>query len=159
MVLTCNGVGLGTYAIGLWLTAQLGIVWALLYAAYCVWMELRLLWGSCRFCYYHGKRCGFGKGVISSWLFAKAPEQTTCKKEISWRNILPDFMVSLIPLGVGIGLLISAFSWVLLLLTIALVLLASVATGFVRNQIACKHCRQREIGCPAERLFNKTKSA
>ena len=49
------------------------------------------------------------------------------------------------------------FSWVLLLAIGALVLLGSVGTGFIRGQLACKYCRQRELGCPAEQLFNKTK--
>jgi hypothetical protein len=27
----------------------------------------------------------------------------------------------------------------------------------VRGHIACKYCKQREIGCPAQRLFDRTK--
>jgi hypothetical protein len=27
----------------------------------------------------------------------------------------------------------------------------------VRGQLACKYCKQRELGCPAEQLFSKTK--
>ncbi len=136
--------------------ARLGIVWGMLYAAYCIWMEWRLLSGSCRNCYYYGKRCGFGKGRICSWFFTKATEQTLNTKQISWRDLVPDFMVSLIPLGAGIALLIRSFSWPVLLLIVTLVFLGSVGTGLVRGQLACKYCKQRELGCPAEQLFSKT---
>lgn len=157
--MVCNGVGLAIYAIGLYLMARVGLVCGLLYAAYCVWMEWRLLSGSCRSCYYYGKRCGFGKGRVCSWLFRKRSERGAGAKPISWRDVVPDFLVSLIPLGVGITALICSFSWPVLLLIITLVFLGSVGTGFVRGQLACKYCKQRELGCPAEQLFRKTKHA
>jgi hypothetical protein len=72
---------------------------------------------------------------------------------------VPDFLVSLVPLGVGIALLIRSFSWGVLLLIVALVGLATVGTAAVRGQIACKYCKQRELGCPAEQLFSKRKQA
>jgi hypothetical protein len=139
--------------------ARLGIVWGVLYAAYCVWMEWRLLSGSCRSCYYFGKRCGFGKGRVCSWFFTKGSAPAWGTKRFSWRDVAPDFMVSLIPLGVGIAMLIGSFSWLVLLLVVTLVFLGSVGTGFVRGHLACKYCKQRELGCPAEQLFSKTKPA
>jgi hypothetical protein len=157
MVVACNAVGLAIYAIGLYLMARLGIVWGVAYVGYCVWMEWRLLSGSCRQCYYYGKRCGFGKGRICSWLFTQGPERNSASKPISWSDVVPDFMVSLIPLGAGIASLIRDFAWPVLVLVLLLVFLASIATGFVRSQLACRYCRQRELGCPAEQLFNKTK--
>ncbi len=159
MVLICNAVSLGIYAIGLFLMACLGIVWGLLYAAYCVWMEWRLLSGSCRSCYYFGKRCGFGRGQLCSWFFAKGAEQGLSAKRISWRNLVPDFMVSLIPLGAGVTVLTRSFSLVVLLFVILLAGLSSVGAGFVRGQLACKYCKQRVLACPAEQLFSKTKNA
>jgi hypothetical protein len=159
MVLTCNAVGVAIYAIGLFLMARLGVVWGALYAAYCIWMEWRLLSGSCRSCYYFGKQCGFGRGRLCSWFFAMGAEQSLAAKRISWWDIVPDFLVSLIPLGAGVAILVRGFSWVVLLLVIVLAGLASVGTGFVRGQLACKFCKQRELGCPAEQLFGKTKQA
>ena len=157
MVVISNVVGLAIYAIGLYLMARLGLVWGLLYAAYCIWMEWRLLSGSCRYCYYFGKQCGFGKGRVSSWYFTRGTEQTLSAKHISWGDLLPDFMVSLIPLIAGITMLVRSFSWFVLLLIVTLAILGSVGTGFVRGQLACKYCKQRELGCPAEQLFSKTK--
>jgi len=159
MVAICNAVGLAIYAIGLYLMGRMGIVWGMLYAAYCIWVEWRLLSGSCRSCYYFGKRCGFGKGRVCSWFFTKGSEQCFCTKQFSWWDVLPDFMVSLVPLGVGITMLTRSFSWLVLLLIMTLVFLGPVGTGFVRGQLACKYCKQRELGCPAEQLFSKTKHA
>jgi hypothetical protein len=159
MVAMCNAVGLALYAIGLCLMARLGIVWGVLYAAYCVWMEWRLLSRSCRSCYYFGKRCGFGKGRVCAWFFTQGSEPTWRRKRFSWRDVAPDFMVSLMPLGAGITLLIRSFSWLVLVLLVTLAFLGSVGTGFVRGHLACKYCKQRELGCPAEQLFSKTKPA
>jgi hypothetical protein len=159
MVAVCNAVGLAIYAIGLYLTARLGIVWAVLYAAYCAWIEWRVLSGSCRSCYYYGKWCGFGKGRLCSLFFTKDAERSLSTRQISWRDVVPDFLVSLIPLGVGIILLVQSFSWLVLSLVVSLVILGSMGTAYVRGQLACKYCKQRELGCPAEQLFNKTKHA
>ncbi|MBN1846050.1 MAG: hypothetical protein JW810_10230 [Sedimentisphaerales bacterium] len=159
MVVVCNAVGLAVYAIGLYLMVRLGIVWGVLYAAYCLWMEWRLLSGSCRHCYYYGKRCGFGKGRVCSWFLARKAEQGLGAKPISWRDLIPDFLVSLIPLGFGIAMLIRGFSWLVLLLIVILAFLGSVGTGLIRGRLACQYCKQREIGCPAQQLFSKTSQA
>jgi hypothetical protein len=159
MVVTCNATGLAIYAIGLYVMAGLGSVWGLLYLAYCVWMEGRLLWGSCRHCYFFGKRCGFGKGRLCAGFFTRGAERSPGARTISWRDVVPDFMVWLIPLGGGIALLIRDFWWLVLLLIVALVFLGSVGTAFVRGQLACKYCKQRELGCPAEQLFSNKKHA
>jgi hypothetical protein len=57
MVVSCNSVGLGIYAIGLYLTVRLGVVWGVLYGAYCIWMEWRLLSGRCRCCRQRERGC------------------------------------------------------------------------------------------------------
>ncbi len=159
MVLSCNAVGLSIYAIGLFLMARLGPLWGALYAFYCIWMEWRLLSGSCRSCYYFGKRCGFGRGRLCSWFLTKGVERSLSAKRISWLDIVPDFMVPLVPLIVGVFILLRDFSWIVLLLMLLLTALGSVGTGVVRGQLACRYCKQRELGCPAEQLFSKTKHA
>jgi hypothetical protein len=159
MVLICNLVGLSIYGIGLFLMARMGIVWGVLYAAYCVWMEWRILSGSCRSCYYFGKRCGFGKGRLCSWFFTRGKERGFSTKSISWKDLVPDFLVSIIPIIAGITILIRDFSWVVLLFIVMLVCFGSVGTSLIRGQIACKYCKQRELGCPAEQFFSKTKHA
>jgi hypothetical protein len=70
-------------------------------------------------------------------------------------NIMPDFLVSILPLAVGGYYLVQSFSWLRLSFVLVLVILAFPVTGFVRGAIACKYCRQREIGCPAVQFFAK----
>lgn len=159
MVAVSNAVGLSIYAIGLYCMARLGAVWVVLYGCYCLWMEWRLLSGSCRSCYYYGKRCGFGKGAICSWFFDKSAGPSLSAKQITWLDIVPDFLVSLVPLGAGVGLLVRDFSWPVLLLVVILALLGTIGTGMVRSRIACRYCKQRELGCPAEQLFSKSSKA
>ncbi len=103
MVATCNAVGLAIYAMGLYLTARLAIVWGVLYAAYCLWMEGRLRSGSCRSCPYFGKRCGFGKGRVGSWFYSQSVERDRSTTPISGWNLVPEFLVPRIPFGVGSG--------------------------------------------------------
>ncbi len=157
MITISNAVSLAVYALGLFLLFHLGTLWGLLFAAYCLGLEWRLLSQSCRSCYYYGKRCGFGKGRVCSWFLTKRPQQPFSSKKISWLDIVPDFLVSLIPAAAGVAMLIHDFTWGLLLAVAALVSLGTVGTGFVRGQIVCKYCKQRELGCPAEQLFSKTK--
>jgi len=38
-----------------------------------------------------------------------------------------------------------------------LILLTSAGNSYIRGSLACKYCQQRELGCPAEKLFNKEK--
>jgi hypothetical protein len=43
------------------------------------------------------------------------------------------------------------------MLVIMLVLLSTIGNSFVRGSLACRYCKQRDLGCPAEQLFNKNK--
>ena len=118
-------------------------------------LEAKLLRASCVHCAYFGKACFCGKGAISGKLFRRADPPRFSVREVSWLSLLPDLLVVFIPLCVGLFLLFRQFDGGLLLLMAALVLLAFPGNGFVRSQLACAHCRQRELGCPAEKLFNK----
>ena len=64
-------------------------------------------------------------------------------------------LVLMIPLVGGIALLIQGFSWSMALVLAVLPALSFGGNYFVRSQIACKFCKQRELGCPAEQFFNK----
>jgi len=75
--------------------------------------------------------------------------------EMKWKDMLPDMLISLIPLIVGIVLLIIEFDFVLLVEIIFLVLLTTLGNSIIRGQFTCKFCKQSEIGCPAEKLFER----
>ena len=156
-IVIANLVSIGIYLIGAFIIYQLGLVWLLIYLLYVLWLEIRLLKRSCTGCYYYGKYCAWGKGKISSLLFKKGTTNKFIGGKITWKDIIPDFLVTLIPLIVGIALLVMKFDWLILLLLAVLVLLTTAGNGFVRSKLACRYCKQREIYCPAEQLFNKNK--
>ena len=165
--LLANLFAISIYAIGgyiLWLSvhgigASSGLAAAavVLYLGYCAWVEFRVLRISCVDCYYYGKTCGLGKGRLCSLFFERGEPQRFVETEVSWASVLPDFMVTIFPLAIGIVRLAVGFSWVVLGLLAVLALLSFGGNAMIRGSLACKYCRQREIGCPAERLFGRGK--
>ncbi len=155
IVLLCNSVAILVYAIGVYVLARCGIWWAAGYLLYCAGLELRLLRCSCVNCCYFGKLCAFGKGKLCARLFKKGDPQKFAEDQVKWLDLLPDFLVLIFPLIGGIVLLVTAFDWVILALLVVLLGLSTGGNAFVRGSFACKYCKQRELGCPAEKLFNK----
>ena len=157
IVLFSNLVSIAIYLIGAFVISKIGIIWLSLYLFFIISFEFRLIKWHCINCSYYGKVCAFGKGKISSIFFKKGNLKNFCKKQITWKDIIPDFMISLIPAIVGIIILVKDFDLIFLSLVIILLLLAFAGNGMVRSQLACKYCKQREIGCPAQKLFEKKK--
>jgi hypothetical protein len=155
IVLLSNLVAVSIYAIGAYILAGFGILFTVLYLLYCLWIELKVLRGGCVDCYYYGKVCGFGRGRLCSILFKKGDPQRFVEKDISWSLILPDFLVFIFPVIGGIILLVRGFSWLLVTMLAIVVVLYLGGTAVIRGTFACKYCKQREIGCPAEKLFRK----
>lgn len=155
-VLAANAVAWSIYGIGTFLMALHGTGPALIYAACCLWVEFRVLTMSCRNCWYYGRRCGFGKGKLCALLFPKGDPADFLRKEITWWDVVPDFAVGLLPVVAGAVRLVRSFSWPLLLLVLLLLFLTTAGNAFVRGVLVCRHCRQRELGCPAQKLFDKT---
>jgi hypothetical protein len=153
IVVLSNFVSLSIYLIGAYILAGFGLWLAGLYWLYCLGLELRLLKGHCVNCYYYGKICGFGKGKLCGWLFKRGDALKFAETDISWASMLPDFVVLLWPLLGGIILLVQDFSWLLSGLLLLLVALSLSGNAIVRGSFACKYCRQKELGCPAARLF------
>lgn len=159
IVLLSAGFTLAIYALGVIILAHLAIWLSALYVVFCFALEYRLLRSACTHCYYYGKVCGFGKGKLCSLFFKQGDPRRFAARSISWAEILPDFLVFIIPLVVGIAVLIDNFDW---LLVLALVILAALSFGgnaFIRGSVTCKHCQQREVGCPAEKLFRHADEA
>lgn len=155
IVLVSNLVSIAIYLIGAFIVYQIGITWMILYVIYIFILEFRLIRGHCVNCYYYGKTCAFGKGRISSMFFKKGDADQFCKIKMTWKDILPDFMVSLIPAVIGIIILIKEFNWVILLLLVLLLALTFMGNSLVRGKLVCKYCKQRKMGCPAQKLFEK----
>ena len=145
---------LSIYVTGVYIFLQLGIPFAILYALFCLWIEIRLLRYSCVNCFYYGKTCGLGRGRVCALLFKKGNPEKFAEKEISWKDLIPDFMVMIFPVIGETIVLIRDFTWLVLGLMVILIVLSTVGNAFIRGSLACKYCRQRELGCPAEQLFN-----
>jgi len=156
IIIVSNLLTLSIYTIGITIIKPLGIIWLLIYLAYLVFLEIRLLKKSCVHCYYYGKFCAFGKGKICS-LFFKKGNKEGFTGNFTWKDLIPDMLVAIIPVIIGIVRLIMDFNWILLFLIVLLFLLVSTGNGLVRGSLACKYCRQREINCPAEKMFKKEK--
>jgi hypothetical protein len=159
IVIVSNMVTLLTCIIGAFLLFQFGIIWVVGYLIFILILEYQLLSGHCVDCYYYGKTCAFGKGRLSALLFRKGSPEKFSRIQLTWKDVVPDFLTFMIPVLAGILLLVLAFSWTILILVIALLLLGFAGNAFVRGNLACRYCKQREIGCPAEQLFGKTKPA
>ncbi len=154
-VLAANFVSLAIYGLGLFLVSGTGPILWIPYGAFILAMEYRLLRYHCPNCYYWGKTCAFGKGRISALFFRKGIPEKFCAKPMTWRAMIPDILISLIPLVAGIVLLVIEFSPLLLAALILLVLLTTSGSGHVRGTLACNHCKQAELGCPALKLFER----
>ena len=155
IVLVSNLLSLSTYIIGFCILFGLGLFFAILYILYCLFMEIRLLKEGCVNCYYYGKTCGFGKGRLSALFFKQGDISKFIQREMDWKDMIPDLMVSVFPLVGGIILLINDYSWIILVLMIVLVILSMAGNAFIRGSLTCSGCKQRELGCPAEKLFQE----
>lgn len=155
IVIASNLLSFFMYLIGAFLVYQVGLVWVILYILFIIVLEFRLLGRHCVDCYYWGKTCAFGKGRLSCLIFPKGTPERFLQKKITWKDIIPDFLVFIIPVFAGILLLLNEFQWIILFLVIVLLILGFFGNALVRGQLACKYCKQKEIGCPAVQLFER----
>ncbi len=157
MIAAYDAVAYGIYLIGFYIMFKSGAILGWLYLIFCLALEVRIMRMSCVNCFYYGKLCGAGRGKLASLLFKRGDPRKFIERDISWRNLIPDMLVSLIPFLMGIYLLITGFNWPLLLAIVVLFLLTTVGNSFTHGSIVCKYCKQRELGCPAEKLFAKAR--
>ena len=149
---------IGVYFLGS-LILYLLFPWLIIpFVFYIIFLEYRLLRYSCTSCYYFGKTCAFGKGSLSALFFRKREASEFSEKCISWKHLAPELLLTIVPLFIATYLLITSFSWIVLISMLLLFLFSSVGNSYIRGQLACAHCRQKELGCPAFDLFNKPKS-
>ncbi len=138
-VILANLLPVTIYAIGVYLLYPFGLIWVAGYLLLILALEYRLLHGHCVDCWYYGRTCAFGKGVVSSRLFRKGAPGRFSAMQITWKDIVPDFFLFMIPVFAGILLLIREFSWIVLILVIALLLLGFAGNAVVRGQLACRY--------------------
>ena len=155
MVATTVVFSLLTYFLGAYIIYQLGLAWLAAYIVYILWLEFRLM-THCTNCYYYGKYCASGRGKLACLFFKKGKKKFGNMK-LTWTSLVPDMLVSVIPIVIGIWLLINRFDWAIVGAIVVLFLLMSAGNAVLHGSIICKYCKQRQLGCPAERLFDKRK--
>ena len=149
-------LSIAIYTLGAFIFYQLAILFTVLYLLFCLWIEYRILQKSCANCYYYSKICGLGRGKLCSLFFKKGNPEIFTETEISWKDLIPDFLVLIFPLVGGIIALIMDFTWLILVLMVILAVLSLCGNALLRGSLACKYCKQKELGCPAEQLFSKS---
>ena len=154
IVLLSNLVNLLIYGLGIYILLGFGWIWATFYLIYILVLEFRIMRYHCVDCYYRGKVCGFGKGLLSAFFFKKGEPARFCGKQMTWKNMIPDMLVSLIPTMAGIVLLILKFDMWTLIAILFLLILTTSGNALIRGKLTCKYCKQRDLGCPAEKLFS-----
>ncbi len=157
VIAIADAVAFGIYFIGAYIMFRFNAICGWLYLLYCLIVEVRIMRISCIHCYYYGKLCGLGRGKLASLFFRKGDPKKFLEKKVTWKDLIPDLLVSLVPFFLGIYILFNDFSWSMLILILILLFLTTLGNGFVRSNFACKYCKQRELGCPAEKLFAKAK--
>jgi hypothetical protein len=145
------------YAYGAYLLLALHPAASALYLVYCAAVEVNVMYRSCRSCVYYGKRCAFGRGWLAARLFTPGDPVSFSNRDVSALTLIPDFLVTIIPVVGGLVSLFFAFSWLTLALIIIFLVVFLTGTATVRGRVACKYCAQREHGCPANDMFNKPK--
>jgi hypothetical protein len=153
LIILSNLVSFLIYVSGFLITLRAGWIAAALFLVFILALEYRLISRHCINCYYWGKSCGFGKGRISAVFFKRGDPKKFCAKKMTWKDMIPDLAVSLVPLLISIVLMIIRFDIFLLIAAIALILLSTAGNGFIRGKLTCRYCKQRELGCPADELF------
>jgi len=143
------------FLLGAYILLGFGILIVILYLLYCISMELIVVLRGCKNCYYYGKLCGMWKGRIAPLFTKKGDTAKFNERTIRPIDLLPDFLVTIFPLVGGIILSVLDFSMLRVGLMIILLVLSLGGTAVIRGSFACKYCKQREVGCPAETLFNK----
>ena len=146
---------LAIYALGAYVLSGFGLIWAALYVVYCLALKLRLLKSGCPNCYYYGRACGLGAGWLSARLFGPGDPKRFAARQLTWADMVPEFLVGIAPLVGGIVLLVGGFDWLRLGLLLALVLLCGPGNAVVHGSLLCNGCKQHDLGCPACDFFTK----
>ncbi len=143
------------YVAGALILFHAGWVYGALYILYVLSLEIRLIRNHCVNCFYWGKTCGFGKGRLSALIFKQGDPKHFCSKSYTFYDLIPDMLVALIPVITGIVLLVIHFKILILTAVLLIVLLTTKGNEFIRRNMVCKYCKQKDLGCPAEQLFKK----
>ena len=154
IVLIANLFSLAIYMSGAIILYRIGLLWMILYLLFVLFLESMLIKNHCVDCYYYGKTCAAGKGRICKLFFRRGNAKRFCQRKMTFKDLILNLLISFIPIIAGIVLLIITFDWTILILVIFLFLLTFAGNAFMHTHFICKYCRQRQLGCPADKMFD-----
>ena len=158
MVVVVNILMLAVYVAGAYIMFKLNLITGILYVIYFLILEFQLYKEACTSCCYYGRLCAFGKGVIASLFFKKGDPKKFGERELSFKDMIPQLLVVLIPLAIGVALLASRGFDVLILIAMLYPVFSWVCLNQINyGKLACIHCKQGSICCPALKFFAKKK--
>lgn len=156
MVLVVNIFQLAVYAAGAYILFELSMITGTLYVLYLLMLEVNVYREGCRYCCYYGKLCAFGKGKVAVMFFRRGNPKKFCERKLSFKDIIPQLLVVLIPVIVGIALIISrGFDWIILMAILYPLFSWLCLNPIIYGKLACAHCKQGSICCPALEFFMK----
>ncbi|MEW5800868.1 MAG: hypothetical protein AB1847_02075 [bacterium] len=140
-----NLFNLGLLTIGIWTLGGIHPWLAILYGLYCLAAATLIMPGlRCTRCFYHGRRCSTGFGLVAGLIYRKDTRHTFT--DGIWHNVflLP---IGLFPLGGALWRILFWKDSLSLWLGFGLILtLAGLLTEHAN--LGCRHCREL-AGCPA----------
>ncbi len=154
-VLTMNTVFLINYIIGIYIMTLLLVPLGVFYVLYILFVESRVFREGCRYCYYYGKMCSKGRGVLAPIFVKKGDPKKFCEKEIKTKDFLPEMLVTIIPTIGGAILLYMSFSWIILALMVVPWISTFIGNPIMYGRLACPNCKQGMKCCPAMDYFMK----
>ena len=148
-------VNLLSFVFGFYIISKLNLYLGVLYIIYILILEFKVYKEGCVICCYYGKRCAFGRGLIASKFFKKGDNKKFCDRKLSWKGMIPEILVLLIPIVIGVYFLVKDFNYLMLVFVIYLALIWFVFNALFYGKLACCYCKQGSICCPAKKFFNK----
>jgi len=103
----------------------------------------------CRFCYYHGKLCSFGMGIIAGLLTGKGSGEGFVKPENVYPVAVMGILTTAVPLIALAYLLVTGFTPAIGVAAVLYLLIAMAPGFYLRPRVFCNHCVQGRMGCPA----------
>ena len=149
---------LAVYTTGSYIMFRLHLITGILYILYIILMEYFVYKEACPHCLYYGQLCFSGRGKLAKLLYKKGDPKKFCEREMKFKDFLPQIILLLVPIIVGIALLISRGFHLLTLIAI----IYPIFNWFCINptlygKLACPHCKQGAKCCPALDFFSKKK--
>ena len=158
MVFVYNIVMLSVYLAGAYILFKFNLIIGILYLVYLIILESGVYREGCRYCYYYGKRCVAGKGLIAPIFVKKGNPKKFCARKLEWKDFILQILVVLVPIVTGAIILISdGFDFLILTAMIYPLFSWFFLNPIVYGKLACPHCKQGKICCPALNFFTKKK--